>query len=336
MIRKILLVDDDQDIMQTLKEGLQQYRDTFSVIQASNGKKALSSLNKNVVSLVVTDLKMPGMDGFEVLAHIMEHYPYIPVIIITGYSTPEMERMAREGGAVGYIAKPFLVENLARQIMTTLRKESEGGTLHNVSSGIFLQLVEMEQKTCTIHLEDKISGKKGVLFFRDGELLDSKVDDLQGEDAAYEIFSWAQVNLSIQNDCALKEKRINSDMQQIVLEAARRQDEASVDEVVPAESGEPAALESDPATIIKSVQQRIESVIGPSCGVEDIHQDDSWDSRVSQLSKVGEYFGIGKLVLGYIDKGEQNDSIVMPGKKTIVISINPKCPRDKIIQLLGE
>jgi CheY-like chemotaxis protein len=335
MIKKVLLVDDDQDMLHTLEEGLQQYRDTFTVIKASNGTQALSSLEKNVISLVVTDLKMPGMDGFEVLAYIMEHFPYIPVIIITGYSTPDMQRMAREGGAVGYIAKPFLVENLARQIMTTLRKESEGGTLHNVSSGIFLQLVEMEQKTCTIHLEDKTSGKKGVLFFCDGELLDSKVEDLQGEDAAYEIFSWVHVNLSIQNDCAIKGKRIDSDMQQIVLEAARRQDEAD-DNIAPAEIEESSLLESDPATTIKSIQEKIETAIGPSCGIEDIHQDNSWANRVIQLAKVGEYFSIGELVLGYIDKGETNDSIVVPGEKTIVISVNPKCPRDKIIQLLSE
>ena len=127
MIKKVLLVDDDYEMLLVLKEGIEKYRDSFSILLASNGRDAVESLRKNVISLVVTDLKMPGMDGFQLLAHIMEHYPDIPVIIITGYSTPEMETMARKGGAVGYIAKPFLIENLARQIMTALRKESEGG-----------------------------------------------------------------------------------------------------------------------------------------------------------------------------------------------------------------
>jgi len=141
MIKNVLLVDDDHEMLLALKEGFRKYRDSFTVQLAADGLKALENLKKSVISLVVTDLKMPRMDGFELLAHIMEHYPDIPVIIITGYSTPEMEHLARDGGAVGYIAKPFLIENLARQIMTTLRKESEGGTLHNVSSGMFLQLV---------------------------------------------------------------------------------------------------------------------------------------------------------------------------------------------------
>jgi len=126
MIKNVLLVDDDHEMLIALKEGFQKFKNSFSILMAADGLKAVEGLKKNTISLVVTDLKMPGMDGFELLAHIMANYPDIPVIIITGYSTPEMEHLAREGGAVGYIAKPFLIENLARQIMTTLRKERNG------------------------------------------------------------------------------------------------------------------------------------------------------------------------------------------------------------------
>ena len=336
MIKNVLLVDDDHEMLIALKEGFQKYKDSFSILLASDGLKAVESLKKNTISLVVTDLKMPGMDGFELLAHIMEYYPDIPVTIITGYSTPEMEHLAREGGAVGYIAKPFLIENLARQIMTTLRKESEGGTLHNVSSGIFLQLVEMEQKTCTIRLEDKFSNKKGILFFQEGDLLDARVNDLQGKNAAYEIFSWDQVNLSIQNGCALKEKRIHSEMQRLILEAARRKDENVVEDIQPAVMEAVEPFEPDPEDIIVKIKEKIEGKAGPSCGLEDIYQDNSWDSLVLQLSRAGVFFNIGELEMGYIDKGEENDYIVLPGEKTTVISVNPKCPRDKILRLLSE
>jgi CheY-like chemotaxis protein len=335
MIKNVLLVDDDHEMLLALKEGFRKYRDSFTVQLAADGLKALENLKKSVISLVVTDLKMPRMDGFELLAHIMEHYPDIPVIIITGYSTPEMEHLARDGGAVGYIAKPFLIENLARQIMTTLRKESEGGTLHNVSSGMFLQLVQMEQKTCTIRLEDKFSGKKGILFFQEGELLDARVNDLQGEDAAYEVFSWDQVNLSIQNGCALKEKRINSEMQHLILEAARRKDENLAVEEMPSVTEAVETFKAEPADYIKFIKKKLEDDVGPGCGLEDIYQDDSWDSLVFQLSRPGEFLNIGKLVLGYIDKGEANDYILLPGEKTTVIAVDPKCPRDKLLQVLS-
>ena len=336
MIKNVLLVDDDHEMLIALKEGCQKYKDSFSILLASDGLKAVEGLKKNTISLVVTDLKMPGMDGFELLAHIMENYPDIPVIIITGYSTPEMERLAREGGAIGYIAKPFLIENLARQIMTTLRRESEGGTLHNVSSGMFLQLVEMEQKTCTIRLEDKFSSKKGILFFKEGELLDARVNDLQGQDAAYEIFAWDQVNLSIQNGCALREKRIHSEMQHLILETARRKDEELVGDVQPAVIEEVQSFEPEPADIIGAIKQKIEIKLGPSCGLEDIYQDNSWDSRLLQWSRAGIFLNIGELAMGYIDKGEENDFIVIPGDNTTVIAVNPKCPRDKLLRALSE
>jgi len=335
MIKNVLLVDDDQEMLLALKEGFTKYQDSFSVLLASDGQVAVESLQKNMISLVVTDLKMPRMDGFELLAHIMEQYPDIPVIIITGYSTPEMEQLAREGGAVGYISKPFLIENLARQIMTTLRSESEGGTLHNVSSGMFLQLMEMEQKTCTIRLEDKTTAKKGILFFLEGSLLDARVNDLQGEAAAYEIFSWDQVNLSIQNGCPLEENKIGRDLHLLILDAARRKDEVAQESVTETVMEKPANWEAGEINFIDRIKEKVECEVGPSCGLQDIYEDRSWDKQVAQLSKAGEFFNVGKLILGYIDRGDTNDYIIIPGDNTAVITVNPKCPRDKIIQVLS-
>ena len=102
MIKKVLIVDDDREMLLSVKEGLEKYDESFSVLTASDGDIAIERLKKESVSLVVTDLKMPRVNGFTVLATIMEHYPDIPVIIITAYSTPQMEQQARKGDAVGY------------------------------------------------------------------------------------------------------------------------------------------------------------------------------------------------------------------------------------------
>jgi len=343
MIKKVLIVDDDQEMLLSLKEGLEKYDETFSVLMAGDGLIAMEKLKKLPVSLVVTDLKMPRMDGFTLLARIMEQYPDIPVIIMTGYSTPEMQKLAREGGAVGYIEKPFMIDDLAKKIMTAMRKESEGGTLHGISSGMFLQLIEMEQKTCTIRLVDKSSGKQGVLFFRDGELLDARINGLQGVKAAYEIFSWDEVTLSIQNVCPQKEKKIESDLQVVLLEAMRLKDEA-------AQVGEPKVLtekkkgvekapdqaESQKPDLMKDIRSKVEKEIGDRCGLEDIRQDNSWDNLMAQMSEAGKFFGAGKLKVGYLDIGESKDFILVPGNETTVISVNPKCPRDRIVKVLSE
>jgi CheY-like chemotaxis protein len=310
---------------------------------AEDGLVATEKLEKDSISLVITDLRMPRMDGFALLSIIMEQYPDIPVIIMTGYSTPEMERLAKEGGAVGYVEKPFMIDDLASKVLATLRKESEGGTLHSVSSGMFLQLIEMEQKTCTIRLIDKASGKEGVLFFCDGELFDARTAGLKGESAAYKIFSWDEVNLSIQNECRLKEQKIHRDINAILLEAMRLKDEAGEaeePEVVQEEIEEIEELseeqEPKPPDPLMRMQTRLKEEVGERCGLEDIYQDNSWDGFMAQISRMGAFFGAGKLKLIYLDRREPNDLILIPGHKTSVLLVNAKCPRDRIITILSE
>ncbi len=343
MIRRVMIVDDDKEMLLSLKEGLERYFDTFRIVTAEDGLMAVDKLREDNISLVVSDLKMPRMDGFTLLAHIMQHYPDIPVIIITGYSTPEMERLAREGGAVGYIGKPFMIEDLARKILTTLRSESEGGTLHSVSSAMFLQLIEMEQKTCTIRLVDKKTGNQGALFFHEGELIDARVGALLGEAAAYRIFSWDDVTLSIQNDCPQRRKRIQADLQAILLNASRLKDESASEEAPISGSRNSESLEqvgevgeSGEPGFISAIRRKLETEIGERRGFEAIYQDSSWDGLVAEANRVGAFFDAEKLKLIYIDRGESRDLIVLPGRKTTVILVNHRCPRDRIVEIISE
>lgn len=337
MIKNVLIVDDDPEMLLALKDGLGKYNETFSLLLAEDGMKAIEILNSKTISLVVTDLKMPGMDGFALLAHVMENYPDIPVVVITGYSTAEMERLAREGGAVGYIAKPFMIETLARKILITLRRESEGGTLHSVSSGIFLQLMEMEQKTCTIRLTGKDSDRTGVLFFKDGELLDARVDDLQGKGAAYEIFSWDEVTLSIQNECPPMENKIQSDLQPIILEAMRLKDEKEAKEKTTEKAKTEKVkvekpVEKDTLGIVK---ERLKNNLGDRSGMEDLYYDGKWNTFMDHMDKIGITLDLGKIKIGYIDRGEDNDFVLLPGKETTVLKMNQRAPRDRVMQLLS-
>jgi len=339
VVKKVLVVDDDQGMLLSLKEGLSKYDETFSILTAEDGISAVDELKNTTISLVVTDLKMPRMDGFSLLSHIMEHYPEIPVIIITGYSTPEMERLAREGGAIGYIAKPFMIDDLAKRIITTLRREADGGTLHSVSSGIFLQLMEMEGKTCTVRLVEKFSGKQGILFFLDGQLLDARCDGVRGEAAAFEVFSWDDVSLSIQNACPQRERRIHRDLQAILLDAMRLKDEFRRS----GKRGAPGRSESIPAEerIEKTrpeeiVKQFLKKDTGEGCGIEEIYEDNSWKSFVKGIAKLGAAFNAGKFKVAYIDRGESKDFILLPGESVTVVAVNPKCARDRIMEALSE
>jgi CheY-like chemotaxis protein len=339
VVKTVLIVDDDQEMLLSLEEGLSKYDETFSILTAEDGLGAVDQLKDSTVSLVVTDLKMPRMDGFSLLSHIMEHYPEIPVIIITGYSTSDMERLAREGGAIGYIAKPFMIDDLAKRIITTLRKEAEGGTLHSVSSGIFLQLMEMEEKTCTVRLMEKSSGKQGILFFLDGQLLDARCDSLRGEPAAYEIFSWDDVSLSIQNSCPQKERRIHRDLQAILLDAMRLKDELKRVGKGPTPAKKPSARERERVqriSPVERVKQFLRKEVGEGYGIEDVYEDNSWEGFVKGIRTLGATLKAGEIKAAYIDRGEPKDFILLPGDSVTVVAVNPKCARDRIMEALSE
>jgi FixJ family two-component response regulator len=101
----VLVVDDEQD----LRDGSERIltRAGFHVLKASRGDEALEVLPKEKVSIVLLDLKMPGMDGMEVLKHIRALDETILVIVITGYATVETAIEAMKRGAYDFISKPF-------------------------------------------------------------------------------------------------------------------------------------------------------------------------------------------------------------------------------------
>jgi len=330
MKSKVLIVDDDTEMLLSLEEGLEKYRDLFSVIRAEDGVVATEKLKEDMISLVVTDLKMPRMDGFELLAHIIENYPEIPVIIITAYSTPEMERLARKGGAIGYIEKPFLIDDLAKKILETLRREADGGTLHGISSGMFIQLIEMEQKTCTIRITDRKSGKKGILFFNEGVLMDAKVNGIKGEKALYEIFGWDQVDISIQNTCAIKDRRISSELRAILLDAVRIKDEKRAEEVEEIVELEPVRDEE----FLRKIKDLFAKEMGEKGRLIKVYFDQTWESLIDILDDLGSAIKGGSLNLCYLDREDKNDLILIPAGQIGVVEVVTKAPKEKFIKLI--
>ncbi|MEW6594808.1 MAG: sigma-54 dependent transcriptional regulator [Thermodesulfobacteriota bacterium] len=106
--RRILVVDDEQNMRVALFEALSRYGHEVQV--AESGGMALDLMRKAVPDLVISDIRMPGMDGIELLRQIKAEWPDLPVVIITGYATVETALEAMKRGAFDYILKPFPVE----------------------------------------------------------------------------------------------------------------------------------------------------------------------------------------------------------------------------------
>ena len=109
-IIQVMVVDDEPNI----REGSQRIlsRVGFDVLKASTGLEALNLLEKQTIPIVLLDLKMPGMDGMEVLKRIRQLDIAIQVIVITGFATVETAIEAMKQGAYDFIPKPFEPEQL--------------------------------------------------------------------------------------------------------------------------------------------------------------------------------------------------------------------------------
>lgn len=111
---KVLIVDDQFGIRILLQEVLQ--KDGYEVNLASNGKQALDLIKKRLPDLVILDMKIPGMDGLEILEAIKQIDEKIHVIMMTAYGEMELMKKAKELGAVAYFTKPFNIDELREAI----------------------------------------------------------------------------------------------------------------------------------------------------------------------------------------------------------------------------
>lgn len=109
--KKILLVDDEVEFVQTLSERLQTRQIKSSVVY--NGEEALSFVEKDEPEVMVLDLKMPGIDGIEVLRRTKKDHPNTEIIILTGHGSEREKQIALELGAFAYLEKPVDIDVLA-------------------------------------------------------------------------------------------------------------------------------------------------------------------------------------------------------------------------------
>jgi len=117
---KVLIVDDEEVIVSLAKRILQ--KEGYQSTVASNAEEALSILEENSVDLLITDIKMPGMGGMELLQRYKARWPENAAIIITGYGTIEMALDAMQHGADGFILKPFGHADLMAVVKSALEK----------------------------------------------------------------------------------------------------------------------------------------------------------------------------------------------------------------------
>ena len=120
-ICRLLVVDDESIVGKRLKQVFSKIG--FEVETYTDAASAMAAMAEKPFDIVVTDLKMEGMDGMEVLKRVREMNPRTQVIIITGYASPATAELAEQQGVFEFLAKPFRLDELKQVIFRALEQQ---------------------------------------------------------------------------------------------------------------------------------------------------------------------------------------------------------------------
>jgi twitching motility two-component system response regulator PilG len=247
-MKKVLLVDDDEMIHEIVDSTLGDYRKIFEVVHAYDIKEAIRQIDRGDISLVITDLVMPGGDGFQLLSYIQKTHSDIPRIVITSYDLPELKTRLM-GKAFQVFKKPLASEELADAIIRGLKTQQKKGDLGKFSVVGIVQLMETEETTCRLDvhncgehqdidhcIEHKCPEYKGSLFLVQGKIYDALCGKLVGEEAVLKLLSMEGVQVS---SCTLKDdvvRRVHKSNQNLLINAMIQKDNQGDD---PKQEGPP-------------------------------------------------------------------------------------------------
>ena len=155
--RKLLVVDDDPSVRHALWI---TFRDFFHVILAENGHKAVEAFQAHPVDVAVVDIRMPGMDGMELLRHLKDMDPQVEVIFLTAYETIEYIREALRLGACDYITKPFSVDNLRAAVSNAMERRETSRKTSNYDS----KLEQLQKEVHTQQIREELARTRNEIY----------------------------------------------------------------------------------------------------------------------------------------------------------------------------
>jgi len=156
----VLVVEDDVDLCEALCDTLEI--EGYKVLYANNGTEALSQLTKNNFRLVVSDIQMPVMNGFQLLTNMQQLHPEIPVLLMTAYGTIPKAVEAMQSGAADYLIKPFEASVLVRKVAEFVVVESEVINERVVFDPKMKQLYALTAKVAKTDVTVMLQGESGT------------------------------------------------------------------------------------------------------------------------------------------------------------------------------
>lgn len=243
---KILLLDDDEQMLELYQALLEQIPSHPEVQVCNSGARAIAMLESEPFNLLITDLRMPKMDGLQVLAIVRRKFPLLRIVVLTGVPDEEYRSRAYAQGVEMFWQKPASAEDIQlfqdciESMLDRPHLAQEG--FRGVQSKSLVDLIQLEclSRSSSVLLITR-GALNGKIWIQNGEIMDAATANLTGEVAFKEILSWKSGNFEILPADPARARAIHNSTQGLLLDSAQALDESKGPPSGVAEPGSPTA-----------------------------------------------------------------------------------------------
>jgi CheY-like chemotaxis protein len=302
---KILILDDDNDWLNLCREILSQLPSQPEIHTVTTGARALSLLEAEPFRLLICDLKMPRMDGLQVLSIVRRRFPALRTVVLSALEDEEFRSRAYAMGVDLFWLKSDMQRStqMFLECLESLLGRDEDGGFRGIQSKSLMDIIQME---CLSRSSTVLRITRGPLvakiWIRDGELIDAETEGARGEAAFQRIFAWKSGSFENLPPDLNRERTINKPINALLLEAAQSLDEN-------AQTLEPTEQASHRKTVWKLgllMREGAEFVVAvpaqsqesaEALGTQATEQLAGWTRRIGEISKgIGERIDAGPLI----------------------------------------
>lgn len=229
---KVLIVDDDPAVLELYRDLMSQLPSRPEIFVASSGTRALSLLKAEPFRLLICDLKMPKMDGLQVLSIVRRQFPELRTVVMTGVQDEEFRSRAYALGVDLYWLKPDTQQNMEmflQCIESLLGRDVDVGGFRGIHSKGLIDLIQMEclSQSSTV-LRVMRGALVGRIWIQNGELIDAEIDGARGETAFRRILEWKSGTFENMPTEPGRERTITKGVNALLLETAQAIDETAL------------------------------------------------------------------------------------------------------------
>jgi CheY-like chemotaxis protein/predicted regulator of Ras-like GTPase activity (Roadblock/LC7/MglB family) len=311
--KRILVVDDEPNVVKSCTRMLQL--EGFEVEGATSGAEAQALYRDRRFDLALVDLKMPDMDGLQLLATLKQHDPKAVVVIFTAYGTKESVVEALRLGAYEFLEKPLDAKTLVATVRRILEQAGDAivhGNLRSMSLPSIVQINCTERNQARLRIRH--DGQEGSIFFADGEVVHAAAGSQVGEEAVYALLAWEDGDFDLEMDIPATQHTVTTGWSGLLLEGMRRLDEktAGLEELEIEEKGVKDEMIQDLAKTLTRIEGVTGAVVAARDGIVLMHElegDPDKEGAVAVFvgnaaSQAGEILALGPFEWGTVVVGK--------------------------------